>query len=52
MSLEKLKNYLGICDLRLNGRNNELVASIFAASENDVKLIKTAVEVEADLKIE
>ena len=52
MSLEELKNYLRICGLKVNGRKNELVARVFAASENGVKPIKTAAEVEADLKTE
>ena len=52
MSLEELKNYLRIRGLKVNGRNIELVARLFAASENNVKPIKTAVEVEADLKTE
>ena len=52
MSLEELKNYLRIRGLKVNGRNFELVARLFAASENNVKPIKTAVEVEADLKTE
>ena len=49
MSLEELKNYLRIRGLEVNGRN-ELVARVFAASENGAKPIKTAAEVEADLK--
>ena len=52
MSLEELKNYLRIQGLKVNERNIELVARLFAASENNVKPIKTAVEVEADLKTE
>ena len=52
MSLEELKNYLRIRSLRVNGRKNELVARVFAGSETGVKPIKTAVEVEADLKTE
>ena len=52
MSLEELKNYLRIRGLKVNGRKNELIARVFAASENGVKTIKTAVEVEANLKIE
>ena len=52
MSLEELKNYLRIRGLRVNGINTELVARPFAASENNVKPIKTAGEVEADLKTE
>ena len=52
MSLGELKNYLRIRGLKVNERKNELVARVFAASENGVKLIKTAVEVKVDLKIE
>ena len=52
MSLEELKNYLRIRGLKVNGTENELVARVFAASENGVKPIKTAAEVEADLKTE
>ena len=51
MSLEELKNYLRIRGLKVNGRKNELVTRVFA-SENGVKPIKTAVEVEADLRTE
>ena len=36
MSLEELKNYLRIHGLKVNGRKNELVAQVFAASENGV----------------
>ena len=46
MSLEELQNYLRIRGLKVNGRKNELVASVFAASENSVKPIKTTVDVE------
>ena len=52
MILEELKNYLRIRGLKVNRRQNELMAKVFAASENGVKQIKTAVEVEADLKTE
>ena len=52
MSLEELKNYLRIRGLKVKGRKNELVARVFAASENGVKPIKTAAEAEADLKTE
>ena len=52
MSLEELEKYLKIRSLKVNGRKNELVARVSAASENDVKPIKTDVEVEADLKTE
>ena len=50
MSLEELKNYLRIRGLKVNGSRNVLVTRVFAASENDVKTIKTSVEVEASLK--
>ena len=52
MSLEQLKNYLRIRGLKVNGRKDELVVRVFAASENGVKQIKTGVEFEADLKTE
>ena len=39
MSLEELKNYLRIRGLKVNGRKNELVARVFAASENGFKPI-------------
>ena len=52
MSLEELENYLRIRGLKVNGRKNGLVARLFAASNNGVKLIKTAVEIQADLKTE
>ena len=52
VSLEELKNYLRIRGLKVNGRKNKLVARVFAASKNGVKPIKTAMEVEADLKTE
>ena len=43
MDLEKLKNHLRIRHLMVNGRKNELVARVFAASKNAVKPIKTVV---------
>ena len=52
MSLGELKKYLRIRGLKVNGRKHELVARVFAASENGVKPVKTAVKVEADLKTE
>ena len=38
MSLEELKNYLRIRGLKVNGRKDELVARVFAASEYGVKV--------------
>ena len=52
MSLGEPKNYFRICALKVNGRKNKLVGRVFAASETGAKLIKNAVEVEADLKID
>ena len=52
MSLEELKNHLRIRGLKVNGRKSEVVARVLAASENGIKTIKTAVEVEGDLKTE
>ena len=50
MCLEEMKSYLRIRGLKVNGRKNRLVAKVFAASKNGIKPIKTAVQVEADLK--
>ena len=52
ISLEEPKNYLRNRNLKFNGRKNQLVARVFAASEDGVKSIKTTVEVAADLKTE
>ena len=52
LKVEELKNYLRLRGLKLNGSKNELVARVFAASENGVQLVKTAVEVEATLASE
>ena len=52
MSLEEVKNHLRIRGLKVNGRKNEVVARVLAAIENGIKTIKTAVEVEGDLKTE
>ena len=46
--MEKLKNYLRIRALKVNGIKNGLVTRVFAASGNGVKPIKTAAGVEAD----
>ena len=52
MSLEELNNHFRVRGLNVSRRKNELLARVFAASDNGVKLIKTAVEIEADLKTE
>ena len=52
LNMEELKNFFKIRGLKVTGRKKELVARVFNAQENDVKPVKTAVEVEAVLKNE
>ena len=52
LNMEELKNDLKIRCLKVTGRKKDLVARVFNAEENDVKSVKTAVEVEAVLKNE
>ena len=52
MSLEKLKNYIRIPVLKVNGRKNELVARVFGASGNGVKPVNLEIEYLAKLKVE
>ena len=47
LNIEELKNYVKCNGLKVSGRKKELVARAFAAFGNDVKPVKTAVEVEA-----
>ena len=44
-----LKNYLKIRGLKVTGTKKELVARVFAASENGVQPVNTAVEIESHL---
>ena len=44
MKVEELKNYLKIRGLKVTGTKKELVARVFAASENGVQPVKTTVE--------
>ena len=39
MGLEEVKNYIRIRELKVNRRKNKLVAKVFAASENQSKLL-------------
>ena len=48
-SVEEWKNCLKILDLKVTGTKKELVVWVFAASENGVQSVKTAVEIESDL---
>ena len=50
LSVEELKNYFRIRGLKVKVRKKELMAKVFATSENGLKPIKTAVEIEADFK--
>ena len=52
LRVEELKTYLKERGLKTSGRRVELVARVFAASENKVPFAKSAVEIEADLKQE
>ena len=52
MKAEELKNYLRSRGLKVTGKKAALVARAFSAFENNVAVIKTAEEVEADLKQE
>ena len=49
MKVEELKDFLKLRGLKVSGRKTELIARVFAASENSVPLVKTAVEIEQDL---
>ena len=50
MHVNELKNYLEVCGLKISGNKNELVVRVFSAMNNNVMPVKTAVEVEEDLK--
>ena len=52
MKVDELKMFLRLRDLKVSGKKAELVARVFAASENNVPLKKTAEEVEPDLRDE
>ena len=49
MKVEELNNYLKILGLKVIGTKRELVAQVFAASENRVQTVKTVVDMESDL---
>ena len=50
MKVDELKSFLKLRGLRVSGNKSELVARVFVASENNVKIVKTAEEVEHELK--
>ena len=49
MKVEELKSYFKIRGLRVTGTKKILIARVFAARENGVQPVKTAVEIELDL---
>ena len=49
MKVEGLKNYMKMRGLKVTGTKQELVARVFAASENGVQPVKTVVELESYL---
>ena len=51
MKVDELKNFLRLRGLRVTGRKNELVARVFVALENNVPIVKTAVEAEKELSV-
>ena len=50
MKAEELKNYLRLRRVKVTGKKAVPVTRAFSASEKNVALIKTAEEVQADLK--
>ena len=52
LNMEELEKVFKNRGLKVKGRKKELVARVFNAQENDVKPLKTAVEVQAVLKNE
>ena len=48
--VNELRNYLKVRGLKISGNKNELFARVFSAMENNIMPVKTAVEVEEDLK--
>ena len=49
MKVEELKSNFKIRGIRVRGTKKILIARVFAARENGVQLVKTAVEIELDL---
>lgn len=49
MKVEELKHFLRLCGLKVRGEKEELVARVFLLAENDVSIIKTAKEVQAEI---
>ncbi len=49
IKVDELKNFLHLRGLKVSGRKDELVARVFVAAENDVPVVKTAEEVQAEI---
>ena len=52
MKVKELKIFLRQRGLKVSGKKVELVARTFSANENNVKVVKTAVEIEEELQAE
>lgn len=49
LKVQELKDFLRLRGLKVNGKKEELVARVFVAAENDVPLVQTAEEVQAEI---
>ena len=49
MKVDELTNFLRLRGLKVSGRKDNLVARVFVAAENDVKVVKTAELVEKEI---
>ena len=52
MNVDELKQYLRLRALKVSGRKEELVARVFAAVENNVQPVKSATEIENEIRME
>ena len=50
--VDELKKYLRLRVLKVSGRKEELVAGVFAAVENNVQPVKSATEIEEEIRTE
>ena len=52
MKVQELKDFLRLRGLKVSGKKAELIARAFVAVENKVKTVKTAEEVQEDIRLE
>ena len=52
MKVQELKDFLRLRGLKVSGKKAELVARAFVAVENKVKTVKTAEEVQEEIRLE